>query len=671
METGRNLLAGETSPYLLQHAHNPVHWRPWSAAALEEAKRRDCPILLSIGYAACHWCHVMAHESFEDPETARLMNDLFVSIKVDREERPDIDHIYMTALHALGQQGGWPLTMFLDPEGKPMFGGTYWPPAPRCGRPSFRQVLHRVAAAWRDRRPEMNQNGAALAGHLAKLSAPRPGRALTPDDLANVGAELLRVVDPVHGGLRGAPKFPNAPIFRFFWNEMFRRRDPAFGEAVRGMLEAMNAGGIYDHLGGGYARYSTDDEWLVPHFEKMLYDNAQILELLALVHSLWPDPIFAERARETVGWLMREMRVGDAFAASLDADQAGEEGAFYVWREEEVDAALGEASAQVQGRLRCDARRQLGRPDGAAPPRARGLARGGSRACRLARQAFRRARGAPEARPRRQGAGRLERAHHRGARARERGLRRAGVAGDTRAPRSILSRRRSARRDGRLLHAWREGRAGARALLDDYASMARAALALFEASGEPGDLDAARRLASEALDLFGDGAGGVYLTAKDAADVPGARPRHAHDGATPSGVGLLAEVFVRLWHLTDEARWREAAEALSRAFSGAPEGLGASPLLLMSADMLERGGSIVVDGPLDDPRAEALAAVALRAPDPSLTVLRLDRRLWPNGPPRGDLPQAAEPRAMLCQGQTCSLPVTTPEALAALLQSRG
>jgi uncharacterized protein YyaL (SSP411 family) len=297
METGRNLLSQETSPYLLQHAHNPVHWRPWGSAALEEAKRRDCPILLSIGYAACHWCHVMAHESFEDPETARLMNDLFLSIKVDREERPDIDHIYMTALHALGQQGGWPLTMFLDPEGKPMFGGTYWPPAPRFGRPSFRQVLAGVAAAWRDRRPEMTQNGAALAGHLAKLSAPTPGRALAPDDLDKVGAELLRMVDPVHGGLRGAPKFPNAPVFRFFWNEMFRRRDPAFGKAVRSLLEAMNAGGIYDHLGGGYARYSTDDEWLVPHFEKMLYDNAQILELLALVYILWPSRPRSTRTR--------------------------------------------------------------------------------------------------------------------------------------------------------------------------------------------------------------------------------------------------------------------------------------------------------------------------------------------------------------------------------------
>jgi uncharacterized protein len=224
--------------------------------------------------------------------------------------------------------------------------------------------------------------------------------------------------------------------------------------------------------------------------------------------------------------------------------------------------------------------------------------------------------------------------------------------------------------DGRLLHAWREGHPGARALLDDFASMARAALGLFEASGEPGDLEVARQLASEAIDLFGDGAGGFFLTARDAADVPGARPRQTHDGATPSGVGLLAEVFVRLWHLTDEAHWAEAAEGLIRSVSGAPEGLGGSPLTLMSADMLARGGSVVIDGPLDDPAAKALAFAALRAPDPSLTVLRLDRSLWPKGSPRDDLPRADTPIAMLCQGQTCSLPVTTPEQLAELLSGR-
>ncbi len=666
METGRNLLAGETSPYLLQHAHNPVHWRPWGAEALAEARRRDCPILLSVGYAACHWCHVMAHESFENAETANRMNDLFVNVKVDREERPDIDHIYMTALHALGEQGGWPLTMFLDPEGKPLYGGTYWPPEPRWGRPSFRQILEGVNAAWRTRRAEMEENGAALTEHLAQLSAPSPGRRLTPDDLTRAGDGLLGAVDPVHGGIGGAPKFPNAPIFRFFWNEMFRRRDPEFGVAVRALLEAMNAGGIYDHLGGGYARYSTDDVWLVPHFEKMLYDNAQILELLALVYALWPDPVFAERARETVQWLMREMRVAEAFAASLDADQEGEEGAFYVWREEEIDAALGEASTQFKAAYdvtrhgNWEGRTVLRRiaPRGSTDEEA-DLATAREKLFAVREQ---------RARP-----GRDDKVLSDWNGLTIAALARASAVFDE--PEWFAAARSAfyfvfgvlKGRDRRLLHAWRAGRPGARGLLDDYASMARAALALFEGSGYPGELDAARLLAGEALDLFGDGEGGVYLTARDAADVPGARPRHAHDGATPSGVGLLLEVFARLWHLTEEARWRAAADGLIRAFSGAREGIGGSPLLLIGADMLERGGSVVVDGPLDDPLSQALAAAALRAPDPSLTVLRLDRRLWPNGSPRDDLPRSGGPAAMLCRGQTCSLPVATPEALVKLL----
>ena len=379
----------------------------------------------------------------------------------------------------------------------------------------------------------------------------------------------------------------------------------------------------------------------------MLYDNAQILELLAFVHSLWPDPTFAERAHETVEWLNREMRVGDAFAASLDADQDGEEGLYYVWREEEIDAALGDAAAPFKAAYdvtpegnwegQTVLRRITSR---GSPEEEAGLA-----ASRAKLFALREKRPKP---------GRDDKVL-----ADWNGLtvaalvRASAVFGEPAWLKSaraafdfVFAKLRGA--DGRLLHAWREERPGARALLDDYASMARAALALFEASGEPRDLEAARRLASEALDLFGDGAGGFYLTAKDAADVPGARPRQTHDGATPSGVGLLAETFVRLWHLTDEPRWRDAAEGLIRAVSGAPEGLGGSPLTLMSADMLERGGSVVIDGPLDDPAAQALAAVALRAPDPSLTVLRLDRGLWPNGPPRADLPRKPPPQRRCC-----------------------
>ena len=534
----------------------------------------------------------------------------------------------------------------------------------RSGRFSTRSI--RRGARQRD---QMESRGLTLADHLAKLSDVTAGPGVSPADLTRVGDALKSAVDPVHGGLSGAPKFPNAPIFRFFWNEMFRRGDPSFGEALRAMLEAMNAGGIYDHLGGGYARYSTDAEWLVPHFEKMLYDNAQILELLALVHSLWPDPIFAERAHETVGWLMREMRVGDAFAASLDADQDGEEGLFYVWDEEEIDAALGDAARRFKaaydvtrgGNWEHSTVLRRITPRG-SPEEEAELAN-----CRAKLFALREARPKP---------GRDDKVL-----ADWNGLTIAALArasavfnepGWLDIARAafdfIMAKLRGS--DGRLLHAWREGHPGARALLDDYASMARAALSLFEASGEPADLEVGAQTGERGHRSVRRRRWRVLSHRQRRRRRAGARPRQTHDGATPSGVGLLAEVFVRLWHLTDEARWGEAAEGLIRAVSGAPEGLGGSPLTLMSADMLARGGSFVIDGALDDPAAKALAFAALRAPDPSLTVLRLDRRLWPNGSPRDDLPRADEPIAMLCQGQTCSLPVATPEALVGLMTAR-
>ena len=391
----------------------------------------------------------MAHESFEDAETARLMNALFVNIKVDREERPDIDHIYMSALHAIGQQGGWPLTMFLTPDGEPMFGGTYWPPEPRYGRPSFRQVLQSVDATWRTRRDEMEQRGLTLADHLAKLSALSAGAGRRrPPISTRIGDALLSAVDPVHGGLRGAPKFPNAPIFRFFWSEMFRRGDPRFGEAVRAMLDAMNAGGIYDHLGGGFARYSTDAEWLVPHFEKMLYDNAQILELLALVHALWPDPTFAERARETFDWLKREMRVGDAFAASLDADQDGEEGLFYVWRETRSTPLWAKRRLRSRPPMTWRAG-ETGRAARCCAASRRAARREEEAALAASRaRLFALRESASQARPRRQGPRRLERPDDRRARPRRRRVRRAGVARRRRAPRSILCLRNCATRTG-------------------------------------------------------------------------------------------------------------------------------------------------------------------------------------------------------------------------------
>jgi len=299
----QNRLAHETSPYLLQHQSNPVDWWPWSPAALVEAKRSNKPILLSVGYAACHWCHVMAHESFEDAATAAVMNELFVNIKVDREERPDIDQIYMSALHLLGERGGWPMTMFLTPAGEPFWGGTYFPSTSQFGRPAFVDVLRNVARIFHEEPQSVEQNRAALMARLAESAHPKGRVTIGAAELERAAEQIGGLIDPLHGGLRGAPKFPQTMILEFLWRAGQRTGEQRYFTAVELTLERICQGGIYDHLGGGFSRYSVDERWLVPHFEKMLYDNAQLLELLALAHARTGDPLFRRRAVETVGWL--------------------------------------------------------------------------------------------------------------------------------------------------------------------------------------------------------------------------------------------------------------------------------------------------------------------------------------------------------------------------------
>jgi uncharacterized protein len=479
-----NHLAAETSPYLFQHKDNPVDWHVWAAETLAKAKAADKPIVLSIGYAACHWCHVMAGESFENVETAALMNDLFVPVKVDREERPDLDSIYQSALGLLGQRGGWPLTMFLTPEGEPFWGGTYYPPESKYGRPAFRDVLKRVADVYHRQKEKVAKNTKILCDGLRQLSAPPPDNILTPDTLDEICAKLVELIDPIEGGLGQAPKFPQSPVLSMLWRGYKRTGNPKLRDCVLLTLDRMSQGGIYDHLGGGYARYATDNSWLVPHFEKMLYDNAQLVEILTWAWQDTGNALYAARVSETVAWMLREMRVeGGAFAAALDADSEHEEGKFYVWTAAEVEMVLGDEAPLFKAHY--DVHR-IGNWEGKSilNRSERPALLGGETEARLA--ASREKLLAVRERRVRPGRDHKVLADWNGL-----AISALCLAGAVLEKPEWLEAAKDAfafvstamTADGRLLHSWCNGRTHP-GTLDDYAAMCRAALALYQATGE-------------------------------------------------------------------------------------------------------------------------------------------------------------------------------------------
>ncbi|MDE2070340.1 MAG: thioredoxin domain-containing protein [Gammaproteobacteria bacterium] len=677
-ESHTNSLVHETSPYLLQHAHNPVDWHAWNADALAQARTQDKPILLSIGYSACHWCHVMAHESFEDAETAALMNRLFVNIKVDREERPDLDRVYQLAHQVLTQRsGGWPLTVFLTPDDlMPFFAGTYFPRAPRYGMPAFKEVLTRVAGFYREHRGELNRQNTALRNAVQRIAGETPTAAgeLTEAPLQAAYRSLSESFDPRFGGFGRAPKFPHAPGLEFLlWHAADANTDAHSANHSRTMVEItltrMAQGGLYDQLGGGFCRYSTDEAWMIPHFEKMLYDSGPLLALYAQTAKFTGNSFYADTARHTAEWVMAEMQSPQGgYYSSLDADSEGHEGKYYVWDKEEVRALLSaEEFAAFAPRYGLDqppnfeSHWHLYVPQITPPSPPSGRAENQAVLESARRKLL-------DARQKRVRPGLDDKVLTAWNGLMIRGMAVAGRLLDE--PRFLESARRAAGfvrthlcNDRRLLASWRDGQAKLPGYLDDYACMLDGVLELVQTRWNSGWFNWARALADALLAEFEDrDRGGFWFTANDQ-EVPLYRPKTFGDESLPSGNAVAARVLQRLGHLCAEPRYLDAAERTVKAVLPSvnryPE--AHASMLLALQDALEPPTMVVVRGKTD--MLHAWQKQLDRKFDPRRMVLTIPADA---GDLSGLLAQCAargEACAYVCRGTQCSLPIQTLEEL--------
>ena len=667
-----NRLARSTSPYLLQHADNPVDWQEWGDEAFAEAARRDVPVLLSVGYSACHWCHVMAHESFEDEATAAVMNERFVSIKVDREERPDVDAVYMDAVTAMTGQGGWPMTVFLTPDARPFFAGTYFPPRRRHGMPAFTDVLVAVSETWRTRRDDVDRQSSAVVARLEAMRDEQGLAASAPpaaEDLDQAVQALGRQFDHARGGFGGAPKFPPSMVMEALLRHHARTGDDDALLMAEGTLRAMACGGIYDQLAGGFARYSVDASWVVPHFEKMLYDNALLARVALHVWRSTGRALGRRVAEETCDFMVRELGTGEGgFAAALDADSEGEEGRFYVWTPEQLVEVLGEedgrwaaecfvvtdegtfehGTSTLQLRLPVDDEQRLTR----------------------VRQALLVAR---EKRPRPARDDKVVAAWNGLAVA---ALAEAGALLDR--P-DLVARAQDAARllhdvhlvDGRLRRVSLGGSVGAPAgVLEDYGDVAEGWLTLFSVTGDPTWLDAATALLDTVLAVFADGEGGFYDTADDAETLV-RRPRDATDNATPSGHAAVTSALITAGAYTGELRYRAAAErALARVARLVVAGPRFAGTSLAAAEARLAGPlEVAVVGPAG-PQRDRLHRLALLGRSPGSAVAVGDAGsavplLTGRTGPAGDDADAAW--VHVCRQFACDLPRADPQQVAEVL----
>ena len=671
-----NRLAAATSPYLRQHAANPVDWHPWGDEALRRARDENKPILLSIGYSACHWCHVMAHESFEDPAVAAVMNELFVNIKVDREERPDLDQIYQTA-HALltRRSGGWPLTMFVTPAGKPFFAGTYFPKQGRYGLPGFLDLLPRVAAAFRQQGDEIAQQSERLAEAMAGFEPAGGGDAFPAQAPVQALAALKQRFDPQYGGFGGAPKFPHPTELEFCLRAWGATRDEEALTVVRKSLACMADGGIHDQLGGGFCRYSVDAQWTIPHFEKMLYDNGPLLGLYADLARATGDVRFADVARGIVGWLVREMRDADgAFYSSVDADSEGEEGKFYVWSPEEARSVVSaEEWAVAEPHFGLD-----------RPPNFEGhawhlrvtepLERVAARLAISLPDAVTRLNGARSAlfaaRERRVRPGRDDKVLTAWNALAISGLARAARAQDE--PRwaelaiaAADTLKRTAWRDGRLLATRFGDHADLNGYLDDYAFLLAALVELMQTRFRREDFAWAHALADALLEHFEDPVnGGFFFTSHDHEKLFH-RTKPGPDNATPSGNGVAACALIAFGHLASEPRYVAAAERCVRLFAPmlAESPGGCSTLLAALADLTSPPSVVLVDGAPDEALAWQRALEAQYRPAVNVFNIAGISPL-PPALAKGARP-AAGAVAWVCRGTHCLPAITTLAALEA------
>ena len=663
-----NRLAKESSPYLLQHADNPVDWYPWSDEALEKARREDRPILLSIGYSACHWCHVMAHDCFEDPEVAAVMNRLFVNIKVDREERPDLDQIYQAAHQLLAQRGGgWPLTVFLTPDQTPFFAGTYFPKTPRYNLPGFIELMENVARVWHERRDEVLAQNEAVRDALARQQpAAVVGAPLTDAPFAAAVEDLARSFDPVWGGFSRAPKFPRPGELFFLLRETQRSGNARAAEMAMFTLRRMASGGVYDQIGGGFCRYSVDEQWAIPHFEKMLYDNGPLLRLYADAWAMTGDALFRETAEGIVAWLLREMRAPEGgFYSALDADSEGHEGRFYVWTREEVRALLSSeeyaVAAPVFGfdaapnfenaywnpllaKSPSEVAAALGIPEHEAGQRLQS-----ARSKLFAARETRVRPGCDDKRLTSWNALMIAGLAHAG-----RVMARADWVDAAQAALDFL--RGHVWRDGRLFASFKDGEARLNAYLDDHAFLLDALLESLQARYRESDLAWGRALADVLLAKFQDlEAGGFFFTSHDHEALI-TRPKPGYDNATPSGNGVAAYALQRLGHLLGEPRYLEASRACLELFLPylSEQPIAYPTLMAVLEEALTPPRIIILRGPA------ALLEAEARALAPGLAASDLLFAL-PNGLSLPDVlnkPESDRPVAWVCRGTACQPGIT-------------